>query len=99
MLLKYNGILGFGVQVCFLAIWNFTMATDEICVIESVNGLDEVLFDVSIIPSWSHNFSNVKSVHQQQCDNDLPITFDEVYIQAMEQQVLLWKPHTRTYIC
>ncbi len=51
MLLKYNGILGFGVQVCFLAIWNFTMATDEICIIESVNGLDEVLFDVSIIPS------------------------------------------------
>jgi hypothetical protein len=75
------------------------MVHDEICVIESVDGIDEVLFDVSTIPPRSHNFSNVESVHQQECDNDLPITFDEVYSQTMEQQALLWKPHSRTSIC
>jgi hypothetical protein len=31
----------------------------------------------------------VENVHQQQCDRDLPTTFNEVYIQAMEQQALL----------
>ncbi len=85
--------------MCLLAIWNFVMVEDKICVIESVDGIDEVIFYVSTIPCRSHNFSHVESVHQQQCDNDLPITFDEVYIQAMEKQALLWKPHNRTFIC
>jgi hypothetical protein len=68
--------------MCLLAIWNLVLVENKICVIESVNGIDEVLFDVNTIPSQSHNFSNVKNVHQRQCDNDLPITFDEMYIQA-----------------
>ncbi len=50
MLLKYNGILRFGVQVCLLAICNFAMAKDEICVIESVDGIDKVIFDASTTP-------------------------------------------------
>ncbi len=56
------------------------MAEDEIYVIESVNGIDEVFPDVNTNPFWSHNFSNVESVHQQQCDNDLLVIFDEVYL-------------------
>jgi len=51
VLLRYSGILGFGVQMCFLTIWNFAVAEDKICVIESVDGINEVFFDVSIIPS------------------------------------------------
>jgi hypothetical protein len=99
VLLKYIGILGFGAQVCLLAIWSFTMAENEIYVIEGVGGIDEVLLDVSTNLFRSHNFSNVESVHQQQCDNDLPVIFDEVYPQAMDQQALLWKPHLKTSIC
>jgi hypothetical protein len=60
------------------------MAKDEICVIENMNGVDEVLLDVSIVPFWSHNFLNVKNVHHQQCNNGLLATSNEVYIQAME---------------
>jgi hypothetical protein len=63
MLLRYDGILGFGVQVCFLAIRNFGMAKDKICVIEIVNGIDEIFLDVSTIPFQSHNFLDVESVH------------------------------------
>jgi len=51
VLLKYSGILGFGVQVCLFVIWNIAMVEDKICVIESVDGINEVLFDVSTIPS------------------------------------------------
>ncbi len=75
------------------------MAKNEICVIENIDGIDEVFPNVNTIPFRFHNFSNVESVHQQQCDNDLSIAFDEVYLQAMEQQALLWKPHNRTSIC
>jgi hypothetical protein len=50
VLLKYSGILGFGAQMCLLAIWSFTMAEDEIYVIESVNGIDEVFPDVNTNP-------------------------------------------------
>jgi len=50
VLLKYSGILGFGVQMCLLAIWSFTMVEDEIYVIENVGGIDEVLPDVNINP-------------------------------------------------
>ncbi len=99
MFLRYNGILGFGVLVCLFVIWNFAMVENEICVIESVSTIDQVLFDVNTIPFRSHNFLYVENVHQQQCDRDLPTTFNEVYIQAMEQQVLLQKPHNRTSIC
>jgi len=99
VLLKYSGILGFDAQVCLLAIWSFTMTEYEIYVIESVSGIDEVLPNVNTNPFQSHNFSNVESVHQQQCDNILPIILDEVYVQAMEQQALLWKPHNKTSIC
>jgi len=63
MLLRYNGILGFGVQVCLLAVRNFGMAKDKICVIEIVNGIDEILLDVSTIPFQSHNFLHVGSMH------------------------------------
>jgi hypothetical protein len=49
--------------MCLLTIWSFAMAKDEICVIENVGGIDEVFIDVSIIPFWSHNFSNVENVH------------------------------------
>jgi hypothetical protein len=97
--LKYNGILGFGVQVCLFVIWSFAMAENEICVIGSIGGIDEVFFDVNTIHFQSHNFSNVESVHQQQCDNDLLVAYDEVYFQTMEQQALLWKPHNKTSIC
>jgi hypothetical protein len=75
------------------------MAEGEICVNESVSGVDEVLLDASIVPFWSHNFSDVESAHQQHCKNVLWITFNEMYIQVMEQQVLLWKSHSRTFIC
>jgi hypothetical protein len=51
VLLKHNGILRFSAQVCFLAIWSFAMAEDEICVIESVSGVDKILLDLSVIPS------------------------------------------------
>ncbi len=85
--------------MCFLAIWSFAMAENEICVIENISGVDEVLSYVSTIPFQFHTFSNVESVHQWQCDNDLQITFNEMYFQAMEQQALLWKPHSRTSIC
>ncbi len=50
MFLKYNNILGFGAQVCFLAIQSFAMVEDKICVIESVDGIDEIFFDVNTIP-------------------------------------------------
>ncbi len=62
--LKYSGILRFGVQMCFLAIWSFAMAENEICVIENISGVDEVLSYVSTIPFQFHTFSNVESVHQ-----------------------------------
>jgi hypothetical protein len=75
------------------------MAEHEIYVIEGVSGIDGVLPNVSTNLFWYHDFSNVESVHQQQCDNDLPIIFDEVYPQAMEEQALLWKPHIKTSIC
>jgi hypothetical protein len=48
--LKYNGILRFGIQVCLFAIWSFAMVKNEICVIENVKGVDEVLLDESTIP-------------------------------------------------
>ncbi len=50
-MLRHNGILRFSGHVCFLAIWNFAMAKDEICVIESVSGIDKDFIDVNIIPS------------------------------------------------
>jgi hypothetical protein len=37
----------------------------------------------------------VESVHQQ-CDNDI---FDEMNLQIMELQTLLWKPHNMMYTC
>jgi hypothetical protein len=40
------------------------MAKDEVCVIENINGIDEVILDVNTIPFQSHNFSNVENVHQ-----------------------------------
>jgi hypothetical protein len=40
------------------------MAEDEICVIESIGGIDEIIPNVNIIFFQSHNFSNVESVHQ-----------------------------------
>jgi hypothetical protein len=39
------------------------MAKDEIWVIENIGGVDEVLVDMNIIPSRSHNFLNMESVH------------------------------------
>ncbi len=63
MLLKYVDILGFGVQVCLLVIWNFVMVENKICVIKNIDGIDEVLLDVNTIPFRSHNFSNVENVH------------------------------------
>jgi hypothetical protein len=36
---------------------------DEICIFENVGGVDEVFANVNIIPSQSHSFSNVESVH------------------------------------
>jgi hypothetical protein len=65
VLLRYNGILGFGTQVCLLAIWSFTMAEDKNCAIENINRIDEVFTDMNTIPFQSNNFSNVESVHQQ----------------------------------
>jgi hypothetical protein len=62
VLSRYNGILGFGVQVCLLAIWSFTMVEDEICAIDRI---DEVFANMNTIPFRSNNFSNVESVHQQ----------------------------------
>jgi hypothetical protein len=47
---RYGGILRFGAQVCLLFIWSFIMVEDEICVIESISGFDEILPGVSIIP-------------------------------------------------
>jgi hypothetical protein len=64
VLLRYNDILRFNVQVCFLAIWGCAMVQDKICVIKSVSGVDKVLLDMNIIPSWYHSFSDVESVHQ-----------------------------------
>jgi hypothetical protein len=39
------------------------MVEDEICIFENVGGVDEVFAEVNIIPSQSHSFSNVESVH------------------------------------
>jgi len=39
------------------------MVEDEICIFENVGGVDEVFVEVNIIPSQSHSFSNVESVH------------------------------------
>ncbi len=61
------------------------MAKDEVCVIENINGIDEVILDVNTIPFQSHNFSNVENVHQQKCDN----TADEMYFQATEQNIVM----------
>jgi hypothetical protein len=61
---RYNGILRFGAQVCLLYIWSFIMAENEICVIENIDGIDEILLDVNIIPFLSHSFLDVESVHQ-----------------------------------
>ncbi len=36
--------------MCLLSIWSFIMVEDEVCVIESIGGINEILFDVSIIP-------------------------------------------------
>jgi len=36
VLLRYNEILRFSAQVCFLAIWSFAMVKDKICVIEEL---------------------------------------------------------------
>jgi hypothetical protein len=47
--LRYNGILRFGVQVCLLYIWSFTMVENEICIIEIIGGIDKILLDVNII--------------------------------------------------
>jgi len=69
------------------------MVENEI-VLESVGRVNETIpLDTNII--LSHNLSNVEDVHQQ-CDIDV---FDEVHFQTMELQVLLWKPHSRTFIC
>jgi len=62
--LRYNGILRFGVQVCLLYIWSFTMVENEICIIEIIGGIDKILLDVNIILFQSHNFLDVESVHQ-----------------------------------
>ncbi len=37
----------------------------------------------------------MESVHQQ-CDNDV---FDEMHLQVMELQTLLWKQHNVMYMC
>ncbi len=95
--LSYNGILRFGVQVCLLTIWSFTIVKDKICVIESINGVYEVLFHASIVPFWFHNFFNVENV--QLAVMQQWVTSNEMYIQAMEQQVLLWKSHSKKNIC
>ncbi len=62
MLLRYNGILRFGVQVC-LFLFEVLQWEDEISIFENVGGVDEVFANVNIIPSQSHSFSNVESVH------------------------------------
>jgi len=49
VLLRYNGILGFGAQVCLLTVWSFAMVEDKIYVIGSVDEIDEILLDVSTI--------------------------------------------------
>jgi len=50
VLLRYNGILGFNVQVCLLIVWNFAMVENKTYVIESVDEIDEILLDVNTIP-------------------------------------------------
>jgi hypothetical protein len=49
VLLRYNGILGFGAQVCLLTVWSFAMVEDKIYVIGSVDEIDEILLDLSTI--------------------------------------------------
>jgi hypothetical protein len=50
VLLRYNGISEFDVQVCIFAIWSFAMVEDKICVIENVGGVDEVCPNVEQNP-------------------------------------------------
>jgi hypothetical protein len=42
-----------------------------------------------------HNLSDVENVHQQ-CDN---VVSNEMNLQIMELQTLLWKPHNMMYTC
>ncbi len=64
MLLRYNGILRFSVQVCILVIWRFAMVENKICVNENVGGVDKVFLNVNTIPFRSQNFSDVENVHR-----------------------------------
>ncbi len=79
--------------LCTRVILNFIMVKNE-GVLESVERINETIaLNMSTIPF--HNLSNVESFHQQ-CDNDV---FDEMHLQVMELQTLLWKPHNMMYMC
>lgn len=56
--------------------------------------INETIADnMNIVPF--HNLSNVESVHQQ-CDN---VVSNEINLQIIELQTLLWKPHNMMYTC
>jgi hypothetical protein len=68
------------------------MVEDEF-VFENVGGINETIArDMNIV--ISHSLSNVESVHKQ-CDHDVS---NDMHLQAMELQVQLWKPHSKTSI-
>lgn len=54
---------------------------------------ETIAHNMNVVPF--HNLSDVESVHQQ-CDN---IVFNEMNLQIMELQSLLWKPHNMMYTC
>ncbi len=76
---------------------NFVMAKDEIVVLESRGQVNNIALDMNIVPF--HSLSNLENVHYQ-CYNDVSM-FDEVHLQAMELQTLLYleSHNIRTFIC
>jgi hypothetical protein len=80
------------VLLCTRVIFNFSMVEDEV-VFENMGRINEtIISDMNIV--ISRNLSNVESVHHQ-CDRDV---YDHMHLQAMELQVQLWKPHSKTSI-
>jgi hypothetical protein len=73
------------------------MAKDEIVVLESRGQVNNIALDMNIVPF--HSLSNLENVHYQ-CYNDVSM-FDEVHLQAMELQTLLYleSHNIRTFIC